>query len=240
MRRAILNLLGVNPFVHLRRSVIELNNVQELRKVFNWSREPILDRPDIHDFDYVEDVNERRLRDAETLATVMRNADPKVALEIGTSTGLGTVLMAANAPQAKIFTINAPPEEIDTGHGGEHTTMAIERERIGEEYRRRGIANVHQIYANTAKWEPKIGQIDVCFIDGCHDTDFVINDTRKVLNHMKPGSFLLWHDFHPGLVEKFDWINSVCLGVEELYARNLLSGRLFHVRDSWIGVYRVS
>jgi predicted O-methyltransferase YrrM len=239
MRKTIRRWLGADAFPRLQNSVIELNNVQELKKVFRWSRDPILDRPDIHDFDYVEDINERRVRDAETLATVIQNAVPQRVLEIGTSTGLGTVLMAVNAPQAQIFTVNVPPEEIEAGKGGELTTLALARDRIGEEYRKRGLANVQQIYANTATWEPDIGTIDVCFIDGCHDTEFVINDTRKVLKHMRTGSFLLWHDFHPGLAAKFDWINSVCAGIEKLYETRLLSGRLFHLRDSWTGVYRV-
>jgi len=240
MRKAILRWLGADVFPHLRRSLIELNNIQELKKVFGWSKDPILDRPDIHDFNYIEDVNERRVRDAETLATVMRNTNPSIALEIGTSTGLATTLMAVNAPGARIFTVNIAPEEIAAGAGGQHTTIALEREQIGYEYRRRGFANIEQIYANTATWEPNIGQIDLCFIDGSHDTKFVVSDTRKVLKHMRSGAFLLWHDFQIELVEKFDWIHSVCLGLEKLYEAGLLRGRLFHVRDSWTAVYRVA
>jgi predicted O-methyltransferase YrrM len=170
----------------------------------------------------------------------MRNANPKTALEIGTSTGLATVLMAVNAPNARIFTVNISPEEIASGEGGKLTTIALEREKIGIEYRDRGLTNVTQIYANTAKWEPDIDRIDVAFIDGSHDTDFVVNDTEKVLRHMGSGSFVLWHDFNLELVDKYAWIRSVCLGVEKLYERGLLSGRVFHVRDSWTGVYRVA
>jgi len=227
-------------FPRLRRSVIELNNFQELKKAFGWKKDPILDRPDIYDYEYIEDANERRIRDAESLATVMINAKPKIALEIGTSTGMGTILMAANAPKAKIYTINIPPEEIAAGEGGKLTTIALEKEKIGVEYRKRNFKNIFQIYVNTAKWKPDIGDIDVAFIDGCHDMEFVYNDTRKVLGRMKPGSFILWHDFNLGLTKKFPWIGDICTAVEKLLEEDRISGRIFHIKDSWIGIYQVS
>ncbi len=223
----------------LEKQVIELNSFEELKKVFGWLHDPILDRPDIHDFDYVEDVNERRLRDAESLATVIRNVQPEVALEIGTADGMGTVLMSANAPSSSIYTVNISPDEILAGKGGRLTTVALEREKIGSAYRARELSNITQVYANTATWSPDIGTIDVAFIDGCHDTKFVYNDTRKVLRHMRPGGFVLWHDFNPLLSEKFPWIGSVCRGVDKLCRDGSICGRIFLIRDSWVGIYRV-
>jgi predicted O-methyltransferase YrrM len=239
LKANIWNCLRGQDFECLEQAIIELNNVSELKKVFNWQYDPVFDRPDIYDFEYVEDVNERRVRDAESLATVIRNVVPGVALEIGTSNGMGTALMASNAPQSKIYTVNIPPEEIVSGEGGQLTTIALEREKIGAAYRERGLTNITQIYANTATWEPNIGTIDVAFIDGCHDADFVYNDTRKVLAQMKPGSFILWHDFNLKLANKYHWIKEVCLGVERLYEDGLLSGRIFQIRDSWVGIHRV-
>lgn len=224
---------------NLERWVIPLNNFHELKKVFGWEDDPILDRPDMNDFDYVEDVNERRIRDAESLATVMRNAKPRTALEIGTANGMATVLMSVNAPESRIFTINIPPEEILSGEGGKLTTAAFERDKVGVAYKERNLKNISQIFANTATWKPDIGDIDVAFIDGCHDTKFVYNDTRKVLQHMKPGGFIVWHDFNPELVNKYDWIKAVCRGVEKLYQHSLIRGKMFHIRDSWVGIYRI-
>lgn len=231
--------LGARRYPFLEKGTIELNNLAELKKAFQWRLDPILDRPDIHKYEYIEDANERRIRDAESLATVMRNADPKVALEIGTAGGEGTLLMSLNAPSAVINTVNILPEEIEAGKGGVHTTIAMAKERIGAAYKERGVTNVRQIFANTATWTPDIGTIDVAFIDGCHDTDFVINDTKKILAHMRPGSFILWHDFNPSLASKFDWIHSVCLGVEKLLRAGVLKNRVFHLKDSWVGIYRV-
>lgn len=231
--------LYYGTFHHLTKSVIVLNNYRELNKVFNWQMDPILDRPDIYDFDYVEDVNERRIRDAESLATVMRNVKPNVALEIGTAEGLATLLMSINAPESQIYTTNILPDEVHSGKGGKFTTITMEKEKIGSAYRARNRTNVTQLYENTAIWEPEIGSIGIAFIDGCHDTDFVFNDTAKVLKHMRPGGFILWHDFNPSLAKQYNWIHSVCCGVEKLYRKGLIKGRIFHVKDSWTGIYQV-
>lgn len=230
----------INQFYFLNKNVIELNNFNELKKVFNWENNPILDRVDINNFDYIEDVNFRRLHDAESIGTVINNINPQIALEIGTADGMGTVLMASNAPNAKIFTVNIPPEEIKSGKGGILTTIAIEKEKIGLVYKERKVQNITQIYANTATWKPNIGEIDFAFIDGCHDTNFVFNDTVKVLRNSAKDTFILWHDFNLELTKKYNWINAVCKGVEKLYRHGYLKGRMFHIKDSWVGIYRVS
>jgi hypothetical protein len=225
------------PF--LAKNLVELNNFNELQKVFLWKEAPIVNDPIFFEYSHIEDINERRLRDAESIGVVMRNISPKIALEIGTAEGHGTALMAENAPNSHIYTINIPPEEIESGEGGIFTTVAFEREKIASYYRSKGIKNISQIFANTASWEPDIGIIDVVFIDGCHDSDFVYNDTIKVLKKMKSGSFILWHDFNINFGKKFDWIHSVCLGVEWLYLDKLIDGPIYQIRDSWVGVYRV-
>lgn len=240
VRYAIQQFTRQENLTYLRRHVIELNNTRELQKVFGWQQEPTMDDPSIYAFEYIEDVNGRRLRDAESLGTVVRNANPSICLEIGTAEGHSAALMAINAPQARIFSVNIPPEEIVSGKGGKLTTIALEREKIGSYYRERGLVNITQILANTATWKPNIGTIDIAFVDGCHDARFVYNDTCKVLKHMKPGSFVLWHDFNLELVHKYESIKSVCWGVEKLFAHGLLRGRVFHLRDSWVGIYRVS
>lgn len=238
LRSRARRILELDDFVHLRRALIELNDVQELKNVFGWTADPLLDDPGILDFRFVEDVNRRRVRDAESLATVVRNINPAACLDIGTGLGHSAALMAVNAPTARLYTVNVSPE--DFGAAGTLTTVKLEKPQIGSYYRERNLRNITQILANTAHWEPDIGCIDVAFIDGSHDCDFVINDTLKVLARMRPGSFVLWHDFNLSLIHNYPWIKSVCLGVEVLLARGALTGRVFHIRDSWVGVYRVA
>lgn len=226
-------------FYYLQRRVIYANNLNELKKVFGWRLDPILDRDDLDDFRYpLLDINERRRRDAEALGLVMRNVHAATALEIGTAAGRGTALMAVNAPETRIFTVNCLPGDIAAGTAGKLTTAALSKDEIGREYRRRGLQNITQIYANTKTWDFAIGRIDVAYIDGCHDSNTVYRDTRNVLQRMPPGAVVLWHDFHPGLVKRARWIHSVCKAIDRLYRDGWLQGPIFHLKDSWTGVYR--
>ena len=231
--------LKSNDFHCLEKNILELNNIGELKKIFGWDKPPELSDPAIFEFEDIYDVNERRIRDAECLATVCQNKGEGTFLEIGTGTGHGTALMAMNAPKARIFTVNSPAGEIFSGRAGIYTTHALEQESIGEYYKSLNLNNIVQILANTANWEPGIGTIDVAFIDGCHDTEFVYNDTLKVLKHMAKGGFILWHDFNPHLTMKYEWIRNVCLALERLYSESRLAGKIYHIRDSWMGVYQI-
>lgn len=221
----------------LRASVLEVRDFSCLKTALGWTQEPVLKGDHLHACRGVWDLNERRLRDAEVLGGACANDAPHTLLEIGTGLGYATALMAENAPQGIVYTVNIPPEEM--AQGGSLTTFAPDRQSIGQYYREQGLSNVRQILANTRSWEPDFGPIDVVFIDGCHDADFVYGDTRKALARCRPGSLLLWHDFAPQLAEVFPWIRSVCDGVERLYAEGLLRGPLFHLRDSWTGLLRI-
>ena len=210
-----------DPLRHLRSNVLVVRSLDHLKKAMGWTRSPLLEGDHLHAFDYLEDLNDRRIRDAEVVGAACCNGDPKILLEIGTGSGRTTALMARNAPDATVYTVNIPPEE------------------IGRHYREAGLTNVRQVLANTLRWEPDFGPIDVAFIDGCHDAEFVYSDTKKILAKCRPGSLVLWHDFAPDLVQTYHWIQEVCLGVERLFAEGLVRGRILHLQDSWVGLYRV-
>jgi hypothetical protein len=238
-RSKIFRWFAQEDLYHLQRSTIELNDVGELLKLFHWELEPILDDPSIYVYRHAEDVNQRRIRDAESLGAVVRNTYPGICLDIGTAEGHSAALMSFNAPNTQIYTINIPPEEMNQRDAGKLTTITLERERIGSYYRSRNLGNITQILENTAHWQPDIGKIDVAYVDGCHDTQFIINDTKKILANCKTGSYILWHDFNLDLIHKYEWIYSVCLGVEKLFANKYIKGNIFHVRDSWVGIYKI-
>ena len=223
----------------LERQLTSLRDLAALQTAMSWKKNPLLDDPRLHEYHYPEDANQRRLRDGEVIAVACAatNADGTHLLEIGTSLGQTTALMARNAPASLVHTINIPPEEIAAG--GRLTTYAPTREEIGADYRAAGLQNIRQIFANTATWKPDIARIDLAFIDGCHDRAFVINDTLKVLSRCTSGSILLWHDFNPNLTYRFPWIAEVVGAIDELYQDRVLTSPIFHVQDSWIGVYRV-
>ena len=222
---------------HLDANVLEVRSLGHLKIALGWKRDPILDAEPLRAYLGLNDLNDRRLRDAEVIGGACANEARKIALEIGTAHGFTTALMAENAPHATVYTVNIPPEEIAAG--GVYTTFAPAHEQIGRIWRERKLPNVVQILANTATWEPDFGPIDVALIDGCHDTEFVVGDTRKALASSREGSLILWHDFHPTLRRVHPWIASVCRGIELLYREGLLRGPILHLQDSWIGLYRV-
>jgi predicted O-methyltransferase YrrM len=237
LKRFARGMKRVPRFPHLSRNVLEVADLDRLKKAMGWESDPVLEGDHLREFKYFEDLNDRRLRDAEIIGAACCNRSPQTLVEIGTAFGHTTALMAMNAPQGIVHTVNIPPEEIT--RGGRHISFAPSREEIGRYYREKRLANVRQIFANTATWQPDFQRIDVAFIDGCHDTKFVFNDTRKLLKCCGPGSIILWHDFAPQLASPFPWIASVCKGIDQLFARGLLNGRILHLRDSWVGLYRV-
>ncbi len=226
-----------DPLARVRANTLVARDLSFLMKAMGWTRRPVLEGEHLHAFDYLEDLNDRRLRDAEAIGAACCNGDPKTLLEIGTGTGRTTALMAQNAPGATVYTVNIPPEEI--AEGGVRVTGAPSREEIGRHYREKGCANVRQILANTLRWTPDVGIVDVALIDGCHDADVVYGDTRKVLRECRAGSLVLWHDFAPGLAPVYHWIMEVCRGVDRLIGDGLVRGRILHLQDSWVGIHRV-
>jgi predicted O-methyltransferase YrrM len=243
LRRTLKRLMSrleplMSRWPHLNASVMAVRDLTCLNKAMGWDNVPLLVGDHLHDFQAIVDLNERRIRDAEVLGAACCNGDPQILLEIGTAEGHSTALMARNAPTGTVYTVNILPDEI--AQGGTLVSGAPTRDQIGRYYRQEACTNVQQIFSNTLHWEPDFGPIDVAFIDGSHDADFVFNDTLKVLRHCRPGSLILWHDFAPDLKAVHPWIAEVCDGVERLYAGNFLRGPILHVRYSWIGLHRVS
>jgi hypothetical protein len=217
--------------------VHELCDLDSLHQAMGWTKQPVLTGfPHLNDYVTIEDSNHRRWHDAEVVAAAMANECHIRALEIGTGLGLMTSVMAMNAPQAEIVTLNIPPE---AGAGaGKLVTMLPERERIGMDWRQRNLGNVRQVLADSLSWKPDCGPIDVAFIDGCHDRDAVISDTRLALSLLRPGGIVAWHDFAPGQAHRYDWIDQVCLAIEELCRTRAVGGPILMLRDSWTALYR--
>lgn len=116
--------------------------------------------------------------------------------EFGTYRGQTTCGLAAVCRDAKIYTLNLPPDD-DPRYApfiGMYIASSPDRERIT------------QIFSDSQTFDttPYRESMDYIFIDGDHSYEGVKNDTEKALQLLKPGGIIVWHDYaakSPGVLE---------------------------------------
>lgn len=134
------------------------------------------------------------------LARLIKACDAKTVLEIGTQAGMTTCYLSKNLPpDGVLYTIDiskdmhAAAEVVD----GQRPEI-LDREQVGWYYRARGCDSVVQIIGDSRYFgyrEVGIREIGLCFIDGNHTLDAVYLDVMNVLQYMREGCCLVWHDF---------------------------------------------
>ena len=120
---------------------------------------------------------------------------------------------SSNAPHG-IVTANFGEDEL--GPRTYHRTDA--GGYIGRFYREKGLGHrVCQIYCDSRDWDTSnypADFFDSVLIDGGHQPDVVINDTRKSLQVLRPGGLIMWHDFCPlpEIRSQFESVKGVTAG----------------------------
>jgi hypothetical protein len=147
-------------------------------------------RPDFSS-DWFRDVGSYTA-DIVGLCALAQILKPKIIFEIGTYHGSGAVQLAANAPQACVYTLDLAPNQspslattvVDRSHFG-----GINSEEFGD--------RIHRLYGDSAVFDfsPFYKHVDLFFIDGAHSYEYVRNDTLKAMECVKEGSVIAWHDY---------------------------------------------
>lgn len=184
------------------------------------------------------ELHDRKRRDAEVLCAIAANADGN-CLDLGTSHGRSAFKLATNVgDEHTVFTVNMLPEQ--AAAAGVHITHVLRANEIGSYCREHGLQNVVQIYADTATWQPdeRVSDLAMAFVDACHDSDAVRRDSHLAFERLRPGGFLLWHDYSPVQRQRHDWIRTSMLGVAQFLADIGHRGPVHHLRGSWIGLIR--
>jgi predicted O-methyltransferase YrrM len=129
------------------------------------------------------------------LCMICRAIKPKMIFEIGTFHGAGTLHLAANAPEAEVFTLDLPLESATALN-----VTTVDRLHIAARTRAdwmSGAKRISRVYGDSATFDfsPWRGKIDLFFIDGAHSYEYVRNDTMKGLDCCRPNGVIAWHDY---------------------------------------------
>lgn len=135
------------------------------------------------------------------LAGIVRRVQPRACFEIGTFDGRTTLNLAANAPEARVYTLDLPPQ--DLGRTGLQIAAGdekfINKPASGARFRDTPeAARITQLFGDSATFDfgPHEGKMDLIFVDGSHSYDYVKSDTRAALRLLKrEGGVILWHDY---------------------------------------------
>lgn len=170
--------------------------------------------------------------DFEPLMRMVRRLNPKIVVELGTAYGNTVANICREAPEARVITVNARPEE----QSGDLVTCELTDTEIGSVYRNSGYSDrVTQVYENTLNLDlsgyVSKGSVDLAIVDACHDTDYVINDFYKVKPFVRPGGYVLFHDTHPSMAGHLEGSYMACM---QLRARGF---DVRHVPDTWWGIW---
>ena len=146
------------------------------------------------------------------------------------------VIDSSNVPQG-IVTANYGADE--QGPINYHRTDA--GGYIGRIYREKGLgARVCQIYCDSRDWDISnypADFFDSVLIDGGHQPEVIISDSRKSFQVLRSGGLIMWHDFCPlpEIRSQIETVRGVTAGIEsilpELQAELV---RICWINPSWI------
>lgn len=134
------------------------------------------------------------------LAATAARIRARTIFEIGTFDGRTTVNFAANgAPDAVVYTLDLPPRDAGTAlHAHPEDLKYMQGSITGARIRGSDTEpRVRQLFGDSATFDftPYTASVDLCFVDGAHSREYVLNDSRRAMTMTRPGSVILWHDY---------------------------------------------
>jgi Methyltransferase domain len=144
------------------------------------------------------------ISDLETWVLCNLAKDARLIFEFGTATGKTTYLLARNAPpEASVVTLTLA-----------RTAPHLYREDAGDDPRAKEAAlaeslseftyagteaavKITQLFGDSKDFDegPYRGRCGLVFVDASHARSYVESDSRKALAMVRPGGFVLWHDY---------------------------------------------
>lgn len=128
------------------------------------------------------------------LAGLLEQLKPGKIFEFGTFTGSTTTLIADLSPEAsQIYTLDLPDDAL--------IEAGIDPKEIGSWFNGNpayeGKINQLKGFSREFDFSEFEGEMDLIFVDGSHEYDDVLSDSRNALRMLAPGGIILWDDYHP-------------------------------------------
>ncbi|NJN39868.1 MAG: class I SAM-dependent methyltransferase [Gammaproteobacteria bacterium] len=124
--------------------------------------------------------------------------------EIGTFDGRTTLNLALNSPaHCAIYTLDLPPDLATRFPLAEGERHMVDKPRPGARYERHrethpaAVGRIHQLLGDSAAFDfsPYKDSCSLVFVDGSHDYDYLMSDTRAAMEMAKRGGVVVWHDY---------------------------------------------
>ena len=126
----------------------------------------------------------------------------RLTFEFGTATGKTAHLLARNAPEdAEIVTLTLDAKDVyraEAEDAPEAKRAALDESLATFVYRGTPVERkIRQLFGDSKAFDetPYLGRCDLIFVDGSHARSYVESDSRKALAMLRPGGFVLWHDY---------------------------------------------
>lgn len=166
-----------------------------MQELFGRKVEPRLPEQIVIKHGYLTSEKEYR-----AMALLCSLANPKRVFEIGTFEGYSTWILAMNAPQAEVFTLDLPRHS----HKTKYELGELNQEFIGYGGRMvfshtRQAPKIRQLSGDSATFDYSgfKDSMDFVFIDGAMTYEYTKNDAEKALFITRKGGVVLWHDYNP-------------------------------------------
>ncbi len=140
-----------------------------------------------------------RADDTKAVLTILCHARPRRVLEVGTALGHMTANLTRWTPDdALVFTLDLVRDVARLAPGAAEQEVEVrprsERGRLANHF-----GTGHKLLFVTADSLTydfgRLAPLEFAFIDGGHDLEHVLNDSRKAYEALTPGGWLVWHDF---------------------------------------------